>query len=82
MESKEHPLELEQIAFNAMIDELREKYLGHYVAILGGNLIGHNAHLGTLAVKVYKEHGYIPILIRQVTIKDVPEYCRSPRETH
>jgi hypothetical protein len=67
-------------AFNAQYEKLRAKYPGQYVAIHQGKLIDHDLDLRTLHLRVYKQLGRTPVLLKRVT--DEPErelIFRSPR---
>ena len=48
-----------------------------YVAILNHKVIGHDPNGAELALKMYREHGYIPILIEKVS-EDI-KYTSSPQ---
>jgi len=48
-----------------------------YVAILNDKVIGHGPNGAELALKMYREHGYVPILIEKVS-EDI-KYTSSPR---
>lgn len=63
----------EEAAFDAMLDELRDKYLGQYVAMHGGAVIDHHKDIVTLSNQVRKTHPDQVVLIRQVLADPEPE---------
>ncbi|MBV7327607.1 hypothetical protein KFU94_04960 [Chloroflexi bacterium TSY] len=70
----------EQAAFDAMQDDLIEKYLGQYVAIFQGKVIDHDTDEIALVKRKMKSHPDDVVLIKQV--RDTPDpvlYFRSPR---
>ena len=73
-------IRVETEAFNAQYEELRAQYPDQYVAIHQGEVIDHDPDLRTLHLRVHKQLGHIPVLLKQVT--DEPERTlvfRSPR---
>jgi hypothetical protein len=76
------PLQAERIAFLRMRNELlNSDYRGKYVAILDGKLIDNDQDLRTLAMRVYKKFGYIPIYMDQVTEKERKFENSSPEQS-
>lgn len=72
----EDPLQLEYIlkieeeraSLMKMLDELlrNPNYIGKYVAVLHGNIVGCDEDKGRLAKNVYERFGYVPIYIDRV----------------
>jgi len=72
------PLQQEREYFESKRHELKKdpKYEDQYVAILDNKIIGYGKNGAKLALKMYEEHGYVPILIEKVS-EDI-EYTTSP----
>ncbi|MDM8526702.1 hypothetical protein QUF58_00705 [Anaerolineales bacterium HSG24] len=64
-------LDTEISAYEKLHPQLKQKYLGHYVAIHQGQLIDTDTDCGNLFLRVEKKYGDVTILIRQV--KETPD---------
>jgi len=74
------PLDREVAFFEEQHDHLVEKFLGQYIAMYQGQVIGHHTDLESLITNVYKTHTNTPILFRQVRETLPPTlFFRSPR---
>ena len=73
------PLQLEKAYFETIKSQLINdpNLKNKFVAILRSQIIGNGDNGAELAVAMYKDHGYIPILIRKVN-EDL-KYTTSPR---
>ncbi len=63
---RQKKIQAEARAFDAMKADLLAKYPREYVAIHNGEVIDHDPDLRTLHLRVYKKHGRIPVLLKQV----------------
>lgn len=72
------PLQTERSHFESIRTDLMKdpELKDGYVAILDHEVIGHGSNGAELALKMYKEHGYVPILIEKVS-EDI-KYTSSP----
>lgn len=68
-----HLMLQEQAAFDAMIEELKSKYLGQYVAVHQGGVIDHDMDITALANRTGESHPNQIVLIRQVLSEPEPE---------
>lgn len=57
----------ESTAFVELHPELVTKYLGDYVAIHNSEVVDHDADARTLHLRIRKQFGRTPVLLRQVT---------------
>lgn len=73
------PLQLAKSYFEAKRTQLENdpNLKNKFVAILNGAIIGSGDDGATLAIEMYKIHGYVPILIRK--IGEELKYNTSPR---
>jgi len=56
----------ESVAFERMHAHLVAQYLGEYVAILNGEVVDHDPDVRTLHLRIRKQYGRLPVLIRRV----------------
>ncbi|MCI0398601.1 MAG: DUF5678 domain-containing protein [Chloroflexi bacterium] len=76
----EEALERERAAYLAMHARLSEKYLGHYVAVYGEEVVDHDPDLADLYARVSRQYPRNRVLIRQVEKEPERVYhFRSPR---
>ena len=75
----EDPLHNERLYFESIRSDLLKdpEIKDDFVAILDNKVIGHGTNGADLAIEMYKEHGYVPILIEKVS-EDIT-YTTSPR---
>ncbi|MEW6621463.1 MAG: DUF5678 domain-containing protein [bacterium] len=69
----------EKEAYLKMEKELIEKYQGKFVALLNGEVVGVGEDEIELAMRIYKEKGYVPMYIGQVGVKEQVFRVPSPR---
>ncbi|ETW93179.1 MAG: hypothetical protein ETSY1_40345 [Candidatus Entotheonella factor] len=70
----------EKQAFEAMYPDLLQHYEGKYVAIYQQQVVDHDPDKVTLALRVYRTHGYKPIFVHYVSRhRPVQRSMRSPR---
>jgi len=63
----------ESEAFTDLYPDLYRQYRGQYVAIHHGQLVDSDADLRTLHLRIRKQFGLLPVLLRKVTeIQDIP----------
>jgi hypothetical protein len=74
-------IQVESDAFEKLHPELVTKYLGEYVAIHDGVVVDHDIDVRTLHLRIRKQFGRIPVLLRQVTqdVKQRDLVFRSPK---
>ncbi len=60
-------LDVEILAYESMHPELRQKYLGQWVAVHNQKLVDHDSERAALYRRVRAKYGRISVLIRQVT---------------
>lgn len=60
-------IEAESAAFEKLHPELVTKFLGEYVAIHEGTVVDHDSDVRTLHLRMRKQFGRIPVLLRQIT---------------
>lgn len=53
----------------------RAPYAGQYVAVLGGQVIDHDADQRDLAIRIHRQYPHTPVLITEAN-------ARAPREYH
>ena len=79
-EAKERQIDREMEVYRALHAELKPRYLGQYVAIHNGKMVGHNADRQTLSQQVRRKYGSAAVLITRV--EEAPErefVVRNPR---
>ena len=59
-------MEKEAAAYDAMREEMVEKYLGQYVAVFRGQVIDHDADVGALVDRLDKQYPDDVVLVREV----------------
>lgn len=59
-------MEKEAAAYNAMRDEMVEKYLGQYVAVFQGQVVDHDADPGALVDRLNEHYPDDVVLMREV----------------
>lgn len=76
-----HKIMAEGAAFRELHPQLIPQYLGSYVAIHNGKVVAHDSDLRELHLRIRKEFGQTPILLRQVTpdIDQQDLIFRSPK---
>ena len=76
--TNDDPLQTERSYFESIRTDLMKdpELKDGYVAILDHEVIGHGSNGAELALQMYKEHGYVPILIEKVS-EDI-KYTSSP----
>jgi hypothetical protein len=74
-------ISLESEAFIKLHSELITKYMNEYVAIHHGEVVDHDVDVRTLHLRIRKQFGRIPVLLRLVTEQKVePDLVfRSPK---
>jgi len=70
-EAKERKIEREMEAYRAMHGELKQRFLGQYVAIHNGELVDHDADRHALSSRVRREYSNAAVLI--IPVEDEPE---------
>jgi len=72
------PLSEEQEYFESIREQLKKDptYQNKYVAILNKKIIGIGDNSPELAIRMYKKHGYVPILVKNVDEDTI--YTTSP----
>ena len=76
---RQKKIEAESHAFEQQKDALA-KYNGEYVAIHNGQIVDHDSDLRTLHLRVFKQFGHKPVLLKQVISKPERELTfRSPK---
>jgi hypothetical protein len=65
-EAKERKIDREMEAYRAMHAELKQRFLGKYVAIHDGKLVDHDADRRTLSRRVRQKYGSAAVLITPV----------------
>lgn len=68
------PLDQEVAAFAAIYPQLRESYLGEWIAIYDQKLVDHDWDGATLYWRIRTKYGRTLVLIRQVTEQLVEEF--------
>ncbi|MCI0576612.1 MAG: DUF5678 domain-containing protein [Chloroflexi bacterium] len=67
LERQRAKIERETAAFEALYPQLREQFLGEWVAFHNQKLVDHDTDRSALYQRVRKAYGKISVLIRQVT---------------
>ncbi|MBI1879500.1 MAG: hypothetical protein HYR94_14990 [Chloroflexi bacterium] len=76
----EQQLEAEIRAFERMHSELKNRYLGQFVAVYERQVVDSDADFERLFLRVQARFGDLTVLIRQVSaLPDEEWYFRSPR---
>ncbi len=70
-QARERKIDREMEGYRAMHAELKQQFLGHYVAIHNGELVDHDSDRRALSRRVRQEYGSIAVLITPV--EDTPE---------
>jgi len=67
-DNSNQPLREEREYFESIRDQLKKDFAhqNKYVAILNKKIIGTGDNGPGLAIRMYKEHGYVPILVEKV----------------
>ncbi len=79
-EAKERKIDREMEAYRTMHAELKQRFLGEYVAIHNGELVGHDADRRALSRRVREKYGSVAVLITPVEEKPEREFLmQSPR---
>ncbi len=79
-EAKERKIDHEMEAYRAMHAELKQRFLGEYVAIHDGELVDHDADRRALSRRVRQKYGGAAVLITPVEEKSEREFLMlSPR---
>ena len=79
-EAKERKIDREMEAYRAMHAELKQRFLGEYVAIHNGELVDHDADRRALSRRVRQKYENVAVLITPV--EEEPErelLLQSPR---
>ena len=77
----EQKIKTENLAFKKLHARLMTKYSGDYVAVHNGKVVDHDKDARALHLRIRKQFGQIPVLLRQVTYTpEQPELLfRSPK---
>jgi len=79
-EAKERKIDREMEAYRAMHAQLKQRFLGEYVAVHNGELVDHDADRRALSRRVRQEYGGAAVLITPVEEKPEREFLiLSPR---
>jgi len=70
-EAKERKIDQEMTAYRAMHRELKQRFLGAYVAIHNGELVDHDADRSALSSRVRQKYKNVAVLI--LPVQDEPE---------
>lgn len=77
--SQADPLDREVTSFEEQHEQLVAQFLGQYIAMYQGQVIGHHADLAVLITNTQQTHPDTPILFRQVQATLPPTlFFRSP----
>ncbi len=66
-QSRHKKIRMETNAFERQREALLVKYAGQYVAIHEGRVLDHDSDLRTLHLRVFKQLGHTPVLLKRVT---------------
>jgi len=78
-ERQQVKLDQEILAYEAMHAELRQKYLGQWVAVHEQKLVDHDSDGSALYRRIRARYGQTSVLLRQVTDQPVEEvWLRTP----
>ena len=76
---QQEKLNQEIAAYEAMHPQLKQKYLGRWIAIHDGKLVDSDADGATLYKRIRAEYGRKAVLIRQVAAEPIEEiWVRTP----
>ena len=79
-EAKERKIDREMEAYRTSHGELKQRFLGEYVAIHHGELVDHDADRRALSRRVRQKYGSAAVLIAPVEEEPEREFLmRSPR---
>ena len=79
-EAKERKIDREMEAYRAMHAELKQRFLGEYVAIHNGELVDHDAGRRALSRRVRQKYENVAVLITPVEEEPEREFLMlSPR---
>ena len=79
-EAKERKIDREMEAYRAMHAELKQRFLGEYVAIHNGELVDHDADRRALSRRVRQKYENVAVLITPVEEEPEREFLMlSPR---
>lgn len=79
-EAKERKIDREMEAYRTMHAELKQRFLGKYVAIHNGELVDHDADRRALSRRVRQKYGSVAVLITPVADEPEREFLMlSPR---
>jgi len=79
-EAKERKIDREMETYRTMHVELKQRFLGKYVAIHNGELVDHDADRRALSRRVRQKYGSVAVLITPVEEKPEREFLMlSPR---
>jgi hypothetical protein len=79
-EAREQQLDRELVAYRALYKNLKQRYLGEYVAIRDGEVVGHGPERKPLSRAMRRRYGNDVILIMPVTESPEREWqFRSPK---
>jgi len=79
-EARERQMDREMEAFRAMHAELKQRYLGQFIAMQNGTVVDSDADRVALSRRVRQTHGNAVVLITQVEQEPEREWMmRSPR---
>jgi hypothetical protein len=79
-EARECQIDREMEAYRAMHTELKQRYLGQYVAIHNGEVVGNSADRLVLSQMIRQEYGHTAVFITLVEEKPEREFVmHSPR---
>jgi hypothetical protein len=79
-ESRERQIDREMQAYRALHLELKQHYLGEYVAIYNGKLVDHDVDRRTLSQRVHQRYADAVVLITPVEPQPDREFLlTSPR---
>jgi metal-responsive CopG/Arc/MetJ family transcriptional regulator len=70
-EARERKIDQEMTAYRAMHGELKQRFLGAYVAIHIGELVDHDTDRSALSSRVRRKYGNVVVLI--LPVQDEPE---------
>ena len=65
-EAKERKIDREMEAYRTMHAELKQRFLGEYIAIHNGELVDHDADRRALSRRVRQKYGSVAVLITPV----------------
>ena len=78
-EQRHKQLLQEMERFRAQHEQLKEQYLGQFVGMVNGRILGHDPDGGLLYNRLRQQYGDLPILIVEVTQTPEQEFVRLQR---